>query len=68
MAVVIDISDEQLNDLYYAIIAVQKERGRSEENAELTASDIRYAVFRGLFTYDSIVKSIVERARKVFAH
>ena len=62
------ITDEQLDDIYNAVMAVQKARGRKEEDAALTASDIRYAVFRGLFTYDSIIKSIVERAEKVFAH
>ena len=63
-----DITEEMLKDIYNAIIAIQKEKGRKESEAVLTARDITYAVFRGLFTYDSIIKSIVNNAGKVFAH
>ena len=63
-----DITEEQLKDIYNAIIAIQKEKGRREAEAALTARDITYAVFRGLFTYESVIKSIVGNAGKVFAH
>ena len=63
-----NITEEQLTDMYNAIIAIQKEKGRKEQDAALTANDITYAVFRGLFTYDSVIKSIVGNAGKVFAH
>lgn len=63
-----DVTEEMLQDIYNAIIAIQKEKGRKEQDAALTARDITYAVFRGLFTYESVIKSIVGTAGKVFAH
>lgn len=63
-----ELTEEQLADVHRAIRAVQIQDGKSAEDAEYTAQLITYAAFRNLITYDSIINSIVNKARGVFSH
>ncbi len=61
-----DITEDQLKDVYQAAIAIQLKKGHTEKEATETARLLSYGVFRNLFTYESIVNSVVDNARRVF--
>lgn len=63
-----DVTEEQLKDAYNAVIAVQKEKGHNPLEAKNTAELLSYAVFRGIITYESLMRSIVKNAENVFSH
>ena len=63
-----DVTEKQLEEIYAAIRAVQKEKGHNDTEACFTADTLRYAVFRGILTYESVIQSIITNARKAFSH
>lgn len=61
-----EVTEEQLKEAYEAVVAVQCKKGHTITDAKETARLLSYAVFRNLVTFDSLTKSIVDNARKVF--
>lgn len=68
MAINRDIKAEELKEIYEATIAIEREAGHTEQEAQQTAQALSYGVFRDLFTKDSVIRHIVDRAIKVFNH
>lgn len=61
-----EVNDQQLQEIFYAQYAIEKQKGRSNKEAKETANLIAYGIFRNLLTYDSVIENIVKNARKVF--
>ena len=61
-----NITEQDLQETYQAISAIQKRKGHTDTEAHKTANLLTYAVFRGLITMDSVKKSIVVNAQKAF--
>lgn len=68
MAINHTVKAEELRDIYEATIAIEREAGHTEQEAQQTAQTLSYGVFRDLFTKDSVIRHIVDRAIKVFSH
>lgn len=68
MAINHNITERELLDLRNSILAIQREKGKSEEDARYTANLLTYGVFRNLLDYNSVVRTIVNNARVVFSH
>jgi hypothetical protein len=68
MAINHTIKAEELKDIYDATIAIEKEQGHTPEQAKLQAQALSYGVFRDLLTQDSVIRYIVDKARRVFTH
>ncbi len=62
------LTEDQMKDAYQAITAIQIEKGHNEAEAKKTANLLVYGAFRNLYTYDSLITSIVNSARSVFSH
>lgn len=68
MAINHDVKAEELRDIYEATIAIEREQGHTEQEAQEAAQTLSYGVFRDLFTHDSVLRYIVDRAIKAFNH
>lgn len=63
-----DVTEEQLHEARLAIIAVQRQKGHDEISAKSTADSLIWLVFRNVITFDSLKKTIVSNAERVFSH
>ncbi len=61
-----DLTEQQMKDAYQAIRAIQMQKGKTEQQANSTANDLVYAAFRNLITYESLINSINDGARRAF--
>lgn len=61
-----NITEKELQEIYQADIAIEKQQGHDEQESKQHAQALSYGVFRNLFTYESVLNVIVNKARKVF--
>lgn len=62
------VTELELKEVYNAVVAIQCEKGHSVIDAKETARLLSYAVFRDVLTYESVIKSIVSNAERIFTH
>lgn len=62
-----NITEPELREMHDAIVAVQKQKGHDTQTAINTAQLLTYSVFRNLITSESVMRSIVNNARRVFS-
>jgi len=61
------ITEQELQEIYQADIAIEREQGHTDGEAKEHAQALVHGVFRNLFTHESAIRIIVDKAKRVFS-
>lgn len=60
------VTDPQLREIYNAVYALEKAKGKTDTSAHKIANDTVWGVFRNIYDYQGTLCWIVNKARQVF--